>query len=136
MSPMVEGPRDWTATTIEQFIEVVDSYIRWYNEKRIKIPLGFPSPIEYRQSLGLATQNQSKFLSAPPCDGEHLARPCSMPPTREVLHQRGGANAWQRRIRRAGNRWAASSTSSAWAGRYPPAASRTKRRTTLETRRK
>lgn len=30
-------PRNWRATTIEQFIQVVDSYIRWYNEKRIKI---------------------------------------------------------------------------------------------------
>ena len=48
-------PRDWKATTIEQFIEVVDSYISWYNEKRIKISLGSRSPIEYRQSLGLST---------------------------------------------------------------------------------
>jgi putative transposase len=47
-------PRDWKATTIEQFIEAVDSYIRWYNEKRIKISLGALSPIEYRESLGLA----------------------------------------------------------------------------------
>ncbi|MDI1252480.1 IS3 family transposase [Thermomonas sp.] len=46
-------PRDWKSTTIEQFIEVVDSYIRWYNEKRIKISLGSLSPIEYRESLGL-----------------------------------------------------------------------------------
>ncbi len=46
-------PRDWKGNTIEQFIEAVDSYIRWYNEKRIKISLGALSPIEYRQSLGL-----------------------------------------------------------------------------------
>ena len=46
-------PRNWQATTIEQFIQVVDSYIRWYNEKRIKISLGSLSPIEYRASLGL-----------------------------------------------------------------------------------
>jgi len=46
-------PRDWQATTIEQFIQVVDSYIRWYNEKRIKISLGSLSPLEYRESLGL-----------------------------------------------------------------------------------
>jgi transposase InsO family protein/transposase-like protein len=32
--------RDWRATTIDQFMAVVDSYIRWYNEKRIKISLG------------------------------------------------------------------------------------------------
>jgi transposase InsO family protein/transposase-like protein len=47
-------PRDWQATSIEQFIEVVDSYIRWYNAKRIKVSLGSLSPLEYRESLGLA----------------------------------------------------------------------------------
>ena len=47
-------PRDWRATTIDQFIEIVDSYIRWYNAKRIKVSLGSLSPIEYRQSLGIA----------------------------------------------------------------------------------
>jgi putative transposase len=46
--------REWQATTIEEFIKVVDSYIRWYNEKRIKISLGSLSPLEYRESLGLA----------------------------------------------------------------------------------
>ena len=46
-------PRDWQTTTIEQFIQIVDAYIRWYNEKRIKISLGSLSPIEYRESLGL-----------------------------------------------------------------------------------
>jgi putative transposase len=47
--------RDWHTTTIDQFIQVVDSYIHWYNEKRIKISLGSLSPFEYRESLGLAT---------------------------------------------------------------------------------
>ena len=46
-------PRTWQATTIEQFIQVVDSYIRWYNDKRIKISLGSLSPLEYRDSLGI-----------------------------------------------------------------------------------
>ncbi len=45
---------DWQATTIEQFINIVDSYIHWYNERRIKISLGSLSPLEYRESLGLA----------------------------------------------------------------------------------
>jgi len=45
--------REWKATTVEQFIKEVNSYIRWYNEKRIKISLGSLSPIEYRESLGL-----------------------------------------------------------------------------------
>jgi transposase InsO family protein len=47
--------RDWQTISTDQFIEVVDSYIRWYNEKRIKISLGALSPIEYRESLGLTT---------------------------------------------------------------------------------
>ena len=44
---------DWKAITIEQFVAEVDAYIRWYNEKRIKISLGSLSPVKYRQSLGL-----------------------------------------------------------------------------------
>lgn len=48
-------PRNWQTTTMEQFIQIVDSYIHWYNEKRIKISLGSPSPSEYRESLGLTT---------------------------------------------------------------------------------
>lgn len=46
-------PRNWQAITVEQFIQIVDSYIRWYNEKRIKISLGSLSPREYRESLGI-----------------------------------------------------------------------------------
>lgn len=52
-SVAINNPRDWKAVTIEQFVAEVDAYIRWYNEKRIKISLGSLSPIEYRQSLGL-----------------------------------------------------------------------------------
>jgi len=48
-------PRNWRSTTIAQFIEELDAYIRWYNEKRIKSSLGYLSPIEYRESLGLVT---------------------------------------------------------------------------------
>ena len=47
-------PRQWQATTVEQFIQVLDAYIRWYNEKRIKVSLGSLSPLEYRESLGIA----------------------------------------------------------------------------------
>ncbi len=47
--------RDWRSTTIAQFIEELDAYLRWYNEKRIKISLGYLSPIEYREGLGLLT---------------------------------------------------------------------------------
>jgi hypothetical protein len=47
-------PREWRSTTIEQSTQALDSYIRWYNEKRIKISLGSLSPREYRESLGIA----------------------------------------------------------------------------------
>lgn len=47
-------PRNWQDHTVDQFIRIVDSYIRWYNEKRIKISLGSLSPLEYRESLGLS----------------------------------------------------------------------------------
>lgn len=45
--------RDWRTTSIEQFIELHDEYIRWDIEKRIKCSLGYRSPIEYREILGL-----------------------------------------------------------------------------------
>lgn len=45
---------DWRETTIEQFIVELYAYIRWYNEKRIKVSLGALSPVEYRESLGIA----------------------------------------------------------------------------------
>ena len=32
---------------------MLDAYVRWYNEKRIKLSLGSLSPLEYRQSLGI-----------------------------------------------------------------------------------
>ena len=47
-------PRNWMSATIEEFVAILDSYIHWYNEKRIKISLGFRSPVEHRRSLGIA----------------------------------------------------------------------------------
>lgn len=46
--------RDWLSTTIEEFVAALDAYIRWYNDARIKISLGFRSPVEHRRSLGIA----------------------------------------------------------------------------------
>ncbi len=48
------NPRDWRATSIDQFTQALDSFIRWYNEKRIKISLGGLSPVEYRKNLMIA----------------------------------------------------------------------------------
>jgi len=46
--------RDWLATTIEEFVAALDSYICWYNEARIKLSLGSRSPVEHRRNLGIA----------------------------------------------------------------------------------
>lgn len=43
----------WQDVSIDDFIQSVDSYIRWYNETRIKVSLGSLSPLEYRASLGM-----------------------------------------------------------------------------------
>ena len=45
--------RSWKEVTIEDFIEILDVYIHWYSEKRIKLSLGGLSPLQYRRSLGL-----------------------------------------------------------------------------------
>ena len=47
-------PTDWSNKSIEELIEEIDSYIMWYNQKRIKISLDSKSPMEYRESLGYA----------------------------------------------------------------------------------
>ncbi|WP_269500266.1 IS3 family transposase [Castellaniella sp. S9] len=46
-------PRNWQNVGLEDFMLKVDAYIRWYNERRIKVSLGGRSPVEYRQALGL-----------------------------------------------------------------------------------
>jgi len=46
--------RGWTGISIESFIETLNSYLHWYNSKRIKMSLGGMSPIQYRLSLGIA----------------------------------------------------------------------------------
>ena len=46
--------RNFAGVTIETFIQIINDYITWYNKKRIKASLGYMSPMECRQSLGLA----------------------------------------------------------------------------------
>ena len=45
--------RSWRDVSIEEFIAILDEYIHWYSEKRIKLSLGGMSPLQYRRSLGL-----------------------------------------------------------------------------------
>ena len=46
--------RDRSGVTVEEFMERLDSYLRYYNDGRIKQSLGGLSPTQYRRSLGLA----------------------------------------------------------------------------------
>ena len=43
----------WAGVTIDEFMQKLDEYIRWYGEERIKLSLGGMSPLGYRKSLGL-----------------------------------------------------------------------------------
>ncbi|HBL49926.1 MAG TPA: IS3 family transposase [Firmicutes bacterium] len=45
--------KSWVGVSLEEFIDILDGYMVWYNEKRIKLSLGAMSPLEYRQSLCL-----------------------------------------------------------------------------------
>lgn len=45
--------RNWNHVFIDEFISILDSYIYWYNTKRIKQSLAWLSPLEYRIRLGL-----------------------------------------------------------------------------------
>lgn len=45
---------DWKDVTIDEFIQILNDYLVWYNEDRIKQSLNYLSPINYRKHLGLA----------------------------------------------------------------------------------
>lgn len=44
---------DWTGINISDSIDILNNYLVWYNETKIKKSLGYMSPMEYRRSLGL-----------------------------------------------------------------------------------
>ena len=46
--------RTWNGVTMDSFMETLDRYLHWYNNKRIKMSLGGMSPVQYRLSLGMA----------------------------------------------------------------------------------
>lgn len=45
---------DWAEVTIEEFMGMLDAYLRWYRDVRIKGDLDYRSPMQYRRDLGLA----------------------------------------------------------------------------------
>ena len=58
-------PRNWQATTIEQFIDVVDSYIRWYNESGSKSPLAHSVPLNTGRASDLCCKPVQEFRRTP-----------------------------------------------------------------------
>ena len=44
----------WDKNSVEEFISIINQYMQWYRDKRIKLSLGGLSPMEYRRSLGIA----------------------------------------------------------------------------------
>jgi len=45
----------WKDVSLLEFKAILNKYLIWYNEKRIKVSLNNMSPLEYRQSPGLAS---------------------------------------------------------------------------------
>lgn len=45
--------KNWGRTDLDEFISILDEYLRWYRDIRLKSDLGYLSPRQHRQSLGL-----------------------------------------------------------------------------------
>ena len=43
----------WTGIALEEFMDMLDAYLRWYRDVRIKGDLDYRSPMQYRRDLGL-----------------------------------------------------------------------------------
>jgi len=56
----------WADITIDQFIEHLDEYLKWYAEKRIKLSLGGMSPLAYKKIWGWPFEVQEN-VRAPNC---------------------------------------------------------------------
>ena len=46
--------RSWVGVTLETFMHLVNTYMVWYRNQRIKVSLGGMTILEYRKSLGLS----------------------------------------------------------------------------------
>ena len=59
------GYLTWTGVSIEEFINIFDGYLHWYNENQNKMSFGVMSPLEYRRSLGLVAKKSKKTSALP-----------------------------------------------------------------------
>lgn len=46
--------RGWQDVSVEEFMGMLDAYLRWYRDERRKSDLGYMSPTRYGRELGLA----------------------------------------------------------------------------------
>lgn len=44
--------REWNGVSVNIFMDILNTYLMWYCEKRVKITLGGLSPMEYRKKRG------------------------------------------------------------------------------------
>lgn len=44
---------DWEGVSVEEFIALLEEYLVWYRDERLKSDLGYKSPMQYRKELGL-----------------------------------------------------------------------------------
>ena len=58
-------PRNWQSTTVEQFIQAVDSYIRSYDERRIKSPRALTAPSNTERISDLRNKTSPIFYPRP-----------------------------------------------------------------------
>ncbi len=47
-------PGRWKERTRDEMLALIDDCIRWHDHERIKRSLGWMSPVQYRQSQGMA----------------------------------------------------------------------------------
>ena len=45
--------RTWVNVSSSEFIKILDEYLKWYCEKRVKLSMGGMSPVEFRESRGI-----------------------------------------------------------------------------------
>ena len=45
--------RDWHAVSLTKFEQILDEYLNWYAQKRIKVSLGVLSPVKFRKRNGI-----------------------------------------------------------------------------------
>ena len=58
-------PGHWEERTRDEVLVPVDDCIRWYDHERIKRSLGWMSPVQYRQSQGMAARSSPRKRPQP-----------------------------------------------------------------------